>query len=189
MGHRGIVKRAGSRLHPARGCSQIIKRVLAERLFKSFDIIVKEEFMLSGLNFQPARFGLWPAIFVLFIISVPVLAHHSFQAEYDAAKPLTLTGTVTKLEWTNPHARFYVEVKDPSGKVTTWNFELASPNVLRRLGWNRDMMKPGDVVTVKGHRAKDDSTWANANSVTLSDGRTMSAGSSADEASAAPTSK
>jgi hypothetical protein len=138
--------------------------------------------MFSRFNFQRAAFA-------LFAISMPLLAHHSFQAEYDAGKPLTLTGTVTKLEWTNPHARFYVDVKDASGKVTSWNFELASPNVLRRLGWNRDMMKPGDVVTVKGHRAKDDSTWANANSVTLPDGRTMSAGSSADEAAAAPTSK
>jgi len=126
--------------------------------------------------------------FALFAISVPMFAHHSFQAEYDAGKPLTLTGTVTKLEWTNPHARFYIDVKDPSGKVTGWNFELASPNVLRRLGWNRDMMKPGDVIVVKGHQAKDGSTWANANSVTLPDGRTMNAGSSADEA-AAPTSK
>jgi hypothetical protein len=127
------------------------------------------------------------AIFAIFIISIPLLAHHSFQAEYDSGKPLTLTGTVTKLEWTNPHARFYVDVKDQTGKVTSWNFELASPNVLRRLGWNRDMMKPGDTVTVKGHRAKDDSTWANANSVTLTDGRTMSAGSSADESAAEAT--
>jgi hypothetical protein len=129
------------------------------------------------------------SIAALFAISVPVLAHHSFQAEYDAAKPVTLTGAVTKLEWTNPHARFYVDVKDQSGKVTSWNLELASPNVLRRLGWNRDMMKPGDVVVVKGHQAKDSSNWANANSVTLPDGRTMNAGSSADEAGAAPTSK
>jgi Family of unknown function (DUF6152) len=134
-----------------------------------------------------SKLDLRPAAFALFAISIPLVAHHSFQAEYDAAKPLTLTGTVTKLEWTNPHARFYVDVKDASGKVTSWNFELASPNVLRRLGWNRDMMKPGDVVTVKGHRAKDDSAWANANSVTLSDGRTMSAGSSADESAAETT--
>lgn len=133
---------------------------------------------------MPSRLS--PFVFAaLFAISIPSFAHHSFQAEYDANKPLTLTGTVTKLEWTNPHARFYIDVKDPGGKVTNWNFELASPNVLRRLGWNRDMMKPGDVVVVKGHQAKDNSNWANANSVTLPDGRTMSAGSSADEASSA----
>jgi Family of unknown function (DUF6152) len=129
-------------------------------------------------------------LFSLCVMSVSLWAHHSFQAEYDANKPLALTGTVTKLEWTNPHARFYIDVKDQAGKVTTWNFELASPNVLRRLGWTREMMKPGDVVSVKGHQAKDSSTWANANSVTLADGRTMNAGSSADEAAApAPTSK
>ena len=78
------------------------------------------------------------------------LAHHSFQAEYDAKKPVNLTGTVTKVEWTNPHARFYIDVKDSSGKVTNWNLELASPNVLKRLGWSRDFMKPGDVITVVG---------------------------------------
>jgi hypothetical protein len=133
---------------------------------------------------MPSKLNLF-AFFALIAFSAPVFAHHSFQAEYDATKPLTLTGTVTKLEWTNPHARFYVDVKDQSGKVTSWNFELASPNVLRRLGWNRDMMKPGDVVVVKGHQAKDNSNWANANSVTLPDGRTMSAGSSADEAASA----
>ena len=131
------------------------------------------------LKWNPRR-----AVFVLFVISIPSLAHHSFQAEYDAGKPVNVSGVVTKLEWTNPHARFLVDVKDASGKVTTWNFELASPNVLRRLGWNRDMMKPGDVVSVKGSRAKDDSNWANANSVTLPDGRTLSAGSSADESAA-----
>jgi len=135
------------------------------------------------------RWNKWPLIFTLLVISVPSFAHHSFQAEYDVSKPLQVTGIVTKVEWTNPHARFYVDVKDAAGKVTNWNFELASPNVLRRLGWNRDMMKPGDMVTVKGHRAKDDSNWANANSVTLADGRTMNAGSSADESAASPTSK
>lgn len=109
------------------------------------------------------------------------LAHHSFQAEYDAKKPVNLTGTVTKVEWTNPHARFYIDVKDSSGKVTNWNLELASPNVLKRLGWSRDFMKPGDVITVVGSRAKDDSNWANASTITLPDGRKMSAGSSADE--------
>ncbi|MEQ1946546.1 MAG: DUF6152 family protein [Bryobacteraceae bacterium] len=117
------------------------------------------------------------------MLSWTALAHHSFQAEYDANKPVNLTGTVTKLEWTNPHARFYIDVKDASGKVVNWNLELASPNVLKRLGWNRDFMKPGDVINVLGSRAKDDSNWANARTITLPDGRKMSAGSSADEGS------
>ncbi len=108
--------------------------------------------------------------------------HHSFQAEYDASKPVTLTGVVTKLEWTNPHAHFYIDVKEATGSVTNWNLELASPNVLRRLGWTRDVFKAGDVITVQGSLAKDGSKMANARSVVLADGRKMLAGSSADEA-------
>jgi hypothetical protein len=121
------------------------------------------------------------AVFTSLVLASAAFAHHSFQAEYDANKPVNVSGTITKVEWTNPHARFYVDVKDANGKVTNWNFELASPNVLRRLGWTKDFLKPGDAVTVFGSRAKDDSDWANARSVTLSDGRKMQAGSSADE--------
>jgi hypothetical protein len=100
-----------------------------------------------------------------------VLAHHSFAAEYDVKKPVSLKGTVTKVEWTNPHARFYIDVKDESGNVMNWNLELASPNVLVRQGWNRHSLNVGDAVTVEGAQAKDGSQMANARTVTLADGR------------------
>jgi len=107
-----------------------------------------------------------------------VRAHHSFAAQYDANKPVTLVGTVTKLEWTNPHARFYVDVKDDQGVVTNWNLELASPNVLRRNGWTRTSLKVGDEVTVEGSAAKNGTKMANARVVTLAGGKRVFAGSS-----------
>jgi len=107
-----------------------------------------------------------------------VRAHHSFAAEYDANKPLTLKGTVTKVEWMNPHARFYIDVKDEKGVKTSWNLELASPNVLRRNGWLRDSLSVGDEVVVEGSAAKDGSKMANARVVKLADGRRVFAGSS-----------
>src|SRR5712692_10941718 len=91
----------------------------------------------------------------LLAAAVPLLAHHSFAAEYDATKPIKLTGTVTKMEWMNPHARFYVDVKDESGKVTNWNFELGAIPVLLKQGWRKDSLKAGDQVTVEGFLAKD----------------------------------
>jgi hypothetical protein len=108
------------------------------------------------------------------------LAHHSFAAEYDTKKPVSLKGTVTKVEWTNPHARFYLDVKDESGAVTNWNLELASPNVLTRNGWSRHTLNVGDVVTVEGAQAKDGSQMANARTVTLADGKKVFAFSSSD---------
>jgi len=116
----------------------------------------------------------------LLLGTVPALAHHSFAAEYDEKKPVTLKGVVTKVEWTNPHARFYVDVKDDRGNVVNWNLELASPNVLIRNGWNRKSLQPGDQVTVIGSQAKDGTNMANARIVTLSDGRKVFAGSSGD---------
>jgi hypothetical protein len=111
-----------------------------------------------------------------------VVAHHSFAAEYDANKPITLKGTVSKVEWMNPHARFYVDVKDEKGVVTNWNLELASPNVLVRNGWTRHALKVGDEVTVEGSLAKDGSKMANARVVRLADGRRVFAGSSGGDA-------
>jgi len=118
--------------------------------------------------------------FGLLVGAVPVLAHHSFEAEYDAKKPVEVKGMVTKMEWMNPHARFYVDVKDESGKVTNWNFELGSPNVLKRQGWARDSLKVGDIVTVEGYLAKDGSNLANARRVTLADGRKVFNGSAGE---------
>jgi hypothetical protein len=127
------------------------------------------------------KLGVLVAGFGLLVPAIPALAHHSFAAEYDANKPITLNGVVTKLDWTNPHARFYVDIKEKSGKVTNWNLELASPNALRRLGWTRDFLKVGTEVTVDAVLAKDGSNMASAKSVTLADGRKMVAGSLADE--------
>jgi hypothetical protein len=117
-----------------------------------------------------------------FVILAPsagtVAAHHSFAAQYDADKPVTLKGTVSKVEWTNPHARFYVDVRNESGDVTNWNLELASPNVLVRNGWSRKSLNVGDEIVVEGSLAKDGSKMANARVVRLADGRRVFAGSS-----------
>jgi hypothetical protein len=106
------------------------------------------------------------------------VAHHSFAAEFDANTPVTLTGTITKVEWTNPHTYFYVDVVDESGKVTTWAVEGGAPNALYRAGWKPTSLKAGDRVTIVGSRAKDGSNLANAVSFTLPDGRCLFAGSS-----------
>jgi hypothetical protein len=111
-------------------------------------------------------------------------AHHSFAAEFDRNMPVTVTGTVTKVEWMNPHARFYIDAKDDAGGTVNWDFELASPNGLMRRGWNRNSMKIGDLVTVTGHRAKNNPHVGNASTVTLGDGKRLFAGSSIENESA-----
>lgn len=114
--------------------------------------------------------------FVLVLWGAPLAAHHSFDAMYDRSKTQVMKGAVTKVEWTNPHARFYLDVKDGGGRVTNWNMELGSPNGLRRAGWNRNSLKVGDVVTVTVSLARDGSRIANAREVVLADGKKVFAG-------------
>jgi hypothetical protein len=126
--------------------------------------------------------GLVAGVALLAFPAGAAFAHHSFAAQYDANKPITLKGTVSKVEWTNPHARFYVDVRDENGAVTNWNLELASPNVLVRNGWSRKSLNVGDEIVVEGSLAKDGSKMANARVVRLADGRRVFAGSSGGDA-------
>ncbi len=115
----------------------------------------------------------------LVLAAAPLEAHHSFAAEYDSKKPVTVKGTVTKVDWTNPHVYFYIDVTDDGGKVTSWAFEMGPPNGLQRSGWTRNTMKVGDVVVVEGTLAKDGTNQANARSVTMANtGKKLGAASS-----------
>jgi len=121
--------------------------------------------------------GYFLAGFLGLLLSAPAFAHHSFGAEYDDTKPVTITGVVTKLDWENPHIHFYVDVKDDSGNVVQWKFEGFPPNMLIRQGWRRDItMKPGDTVTVFGWRARDGSNLAHSREITWPDGKKMTPG-------------
>src|SRR5207247_7751869 len=126
----------------------------------------------SGLAFPPAC--------RLSIPSIAIFAHHAFQAEYDANKPVKVTCIVKKGEWTNPHIWFYVDVKDESGKVTTWGFSGGPPGMLLRRGITKEILKPGDVIKVEGFRAKDGSNNASGGNVTFADGRKVFAGAAED---------
>jgi hypothetical protein len=116
------------------------------------------------------------------VAALPVFAHHAFAAQYDSSKPITLAGPVTKVEWTNPHIFIYIDVPDEqTGEVVNWALELGAPNTLLRLGWRRDSIKAGDLITVEGNLARDGSPLANATSIVMTEtGQRMLAGSSRD---------
>jgi hypothetical protein len=116
----------------------------------------------------------------LFLASIPVFAHHSFAAEFDVKQPVTLRGTVTKVEWTNPHVWIYIDVANENGAVEHWQCENGAPNTLARMGWTRNSLKAGDQVTVEGFRAKNDDKTANARQILLPDGRKVFSGSAED---------
>ena len=120
------------------------------------------------------------AIAMTVAAAAPIAAHHSFAAEFDITRPVTLVGSVTKIEWTNPHAYLFIDVKDPqTGAVTNWEIETGSPNGLTRLGWTRTMLKPGDGVTVEGSMGRNKPNLANARSVVMTaTGKKLGAASS-----------
>ena len=129
------------------------------------------------------RLGVWSLAAVSWSVMFTslTLAHHSFGAEYDADKPVTLKGVVTKIEWTNPHSHFYIDVKDDKGRVVNWKFQGYTVNALYRTGWNKDVtMKVGDTVTVSGWRARDGTNLAHAREVTFSNGKKLFFGPPAD---------
>jgi len=135
--------------------------------------------MEVSLNMK-LRQSFWAAIIVLTIVAAPLAAHHSFAAEYDGTKQVTMSGKVTKVEWMNPHAFFYLDVKDEkTGQITNWAFELNSPNYLMRSGWTKSSLKVDDLVTVQGAMSRDGNKQVNASTVKLSaTGKTLFAGSS-----------
>jgi hypothetical protein len=132
------------------------------------------------------------ALFVLataglaLLAAAPALAHHAFAAEFDADKPIKLKGTVTKMEWINPHAWIHIDVKGEDGTVTNWMIEAAAPNALLRRGWNKNSLPAGTEILVEGFQAKDQSNRANGSVITFTDGKKLFVGNAAGDPGAAP---
>ncbi len=152
-----------------------------------YHLAIPEAFVLEGINMQTKlAMGAFLAIALLI---VPLLAHHSFSAEFDGTKPIQLQGVVTRIEWANPHVYFYIDVTGADGKVENWGCETAGPGGLLRRGWKRDSLKVGDHVTVNGYRAKDGSRLADARHITLPDGRRIFGGTPGDGGPGDPAAK
>ena len=140
----------------------------------AYDVLVSKKRRLSMRNWH------WFVLFWIALEAIPLLAHHSFNAEYDFTKPVSLSGVVIKWELINPHGWITLDTKDAEGMVTRWMIETGNPNALIRAGWRKDSLKSGDEVIVEGYRSKDGSNTVNGSSVRLPDGRKLLAGSSRD---------
>src|SRR4030095_255730 len=130
---------------------------------------------------------LFVSVMTVFLAALPVLAHHPFSAEYDWKQTVTVTGTVSKLDWANPHAHIYVDAKDPDGTVKNWTFELGGINALTNAGWSKDIVKTGDTITVDAWLSKSQRNAANVKSIKLPNGRELSGASSIVDPNANPT--
>lgn len=146
-----------------------------------------ETLFMEGLTMK-TKISLGSLLLAVLLV-IPVLAHHSFSAEFDGTKPIQLKGVVTKIDWANPHVYFYIDVKGTDGKVENWGCETAGPGGLLRRGWKRDSLKVGDQVTVNGYRAKDGSKLADARHITLPDGRRIFGGTPGDGGPEDPSAK
>lgn len=129
---------------------------------------------------RQVRLRIVGAIALALQLSSPIYAHHSFAAQYDASKPVEMKGTVTKVEWTNPHARLYIDVRDDTGQTANWNFEMASPNILVRNGWKQSTVKIGDQITVSGYLARKGERMAIAGAVADAAGKPLFVSNPAD---------
>jgi hypothetical protein len=130
--------------------------------------------------------GLIVAAGILMAAAAPAWAHHAFAAEFDSTKPVKFRGTVTKMEWINPHAWIHIDVKGDDGKVTTWMIEAAAPNALLRRGWTKQSLPVGTEILIEGYQAKDGANRANGSIITFTDGKKLFVGSSAGDPGAAP---
>jgi hypothetical protein len=132
----------------------------------------------TGMSMTVSRLAAY--CFIALLIPSQLLAHHSFYAEFDASKPVKVTGTITRVEWENPHVWYYLDVKGADGKITTWGFSANAPGQMMRNGITKEMFKPGIMLTVEGFRAKDGSNNANSQKVTLPDQKTVVTGTQGD---------
>jgi hypothetical protein len=152
-----------------------------------YRLTLPENLTFGDLDMRFKLAGLLVALVPIAVI--PLLAHHSFSAEFDGTKPIQLKGVVAKIEWANPHVYFYIDVKTSDEKVDRWGCETAGPGGLLRRGWKRDSLKIGDQVTVEGYRAKDGSKLADARHVLLPDGRRVWGGTPGDGGPGDPVAK